>query len=49
MPPPTTEQLLEAAVSGDRRSTFSQDLLDETFRHTPWIDTAVTRWLTAEG
>jgi hypothetical protein len=49
MPPPTTEQLLEAAVSGDRGSTFSQYLLDETFRHTPWIDTAVTRWLTAEG
>jgi len=49
MPAPNTEQLLEVAASEAVLATFSQDLLEETFRYTPWIDSPVTRWLNAEG
>lgn len=49
MPPPSAEQLLEAAGSAKARKTLSQDLLDETFQHTPWFDSPVTHWLTQEG
>lgn len=49
MPPPSAQQLLEAAASESVRPTFSQEALNEAFRYTPWIDSPVTNWLTGEG